>query len=89
MGTVSTDQEIDFIRQLVNKTNLPDCEISHTDSMNPVCSQIAVARFYVKHARKSVLGCQNTLQIVLDGLREAELCPCGRAERDCLIIYPI
>lgn len=89
MVGMDTEQEIAFIEQLVNKTNLPDCEVGHGDVMNPTCSGIAVARFYVEHAHKSVLGCMNTLQIVLDGLREAQVCPCGRAERDCLRIYPI
>lgn len=89
MVSMSTERELDLIHQIVNKVNLPDCEIGHTDDMNPFCSGMAVARFYVTHAKKSILGCNNTLQIVLEGLEHAHLCPCGREERDCLRIFPI
>lgn len=84
-----TEQDIQFLEQLANKTNLPDCEVGHTDHMNPSCSGMAVARFYVLHANKSILGCNNTLRVVLDGLAHTHVCPCGRAEIDCLQIYPI
>jgi hypothetical protein len=81
--------DVEYIEQLVNKVNLPDCEVGHQDEMNPYCSGIAVARFYVTHAKKSILGCENTLDIVLMGLRHAHLCPCGLPERECLRVFLI
>lgn len=79
----------DSMELAMGGVGLPGCEVGHTFEGNTVCSGMSVARFYVTHARKSVLGCNNTLQVILDGLRQGLTCDCGLPENECLIIYPI
>lgn len=79
----------DSLESIKFNVDLPNCEVGHIAEGNKICSGKAVARFYVSHARKSVLGCNNTLRVILDGLREGKVCDCGKPENDCLKIYPI
>lgn len=79
----------DSLESIKFGVDLPDCEVGHTYEGNTECSGKAVARFYVSHAKKGVLGCNNTLQVILDGLRQDLICDCGMPENECLRIYPI
>ena len=79
----------EFLKLATTGSTLPPCEVPHNGEENPECSGMAVARFHVTHAKKSVLGCNNTLRVVLDGLREGKECTCGKPETECLVVYPI